>query len=108
MRGVVLRAAGAPDVLVAQDVPDPVVGAGDVLVRTEAIGVHFVETQMRSGTFPVPADVVFGTQAAGVVVEVGTDVDRDWLGVRVVARTQHGAYAELVAVSVEAVTPVPD
>ncbi|MGW4364411.1 quinone oxidoreductase family protein [Nocardia takedensis] len=110
MRAVVLTEVGEPKVLVAQNVPTPVPGAGQVLVRTEAVGVHFAETLLRSGVYPLPAPLpaVFGTQAVGVVTEVGPDADPDLIGTRVAVSAMTGCYAENVVVEAFSITPVPD
>ncbi len=106
MRAIVMTSAGGPEVLVPQDVPPPSPASGQVLVRTELAGVSFVETQLRSGAFPVPAvPAVFGFEAAGIV-EAG---QADLVGRRVVAMSEPlGAYAEFLAVDAAAVYPIPD
>lgn len=106
-----MTATGSPDVLVTQDVPDPVPAQGEILLRTEAAPILFVETQMRSGVFPASTALpaVFGTQAAGVVTEVGAGVDAALLGTRVVvAGAGFGAHAELVCAPAESAVPIPD
>ncbi|MFC9789202.1 zinc-binding alcohol dehydrogenase family protein [Rhodococcus sp. NPDC127528] len=106
-----LTATGGPETLVTREVPEPSPAAGEVLVRTEATPVLFVETQIRSGVFPVPTGLpaVFGTQAAGVVTEVGAGVDPALVGTRVVvAGMGIGAHAELVCAPAESAVPIPD
>ena len=112
MRAIVMTSAGEPGVLVEQDMPAPTPGAGQLLIRTDAIGVHFAETQLRSGVFPAQTDApfVFGGEAAGVVVDVGPGVDSALIGTRVLATTDDGtgAYAEQVVVTASAAVPIPD
>ncbi|MGV9739310.1 quinone oxidoreductase family protein [Nocardia farcinica] len=111
MRAIVMTATGGPEVLVATEVPAPRAGAGQILVRTEAIPVLWPELMLRSGQFPtaVAPPLVFGFQAAGTVVEVGAGADPALLGARVVAQTDGtGSYAEYVAARAEAATPIPD
>ncbi|MBF6335594.1 zinc-binding dehydrogenase [Nocardia abscessus] len=106
-----MTAPGSPDVLVPREVPAPRAAADEVVIRAEAIPVLFPETKLRSGEFPVgaPLPLVFGFQAAGVVTEVGTQVDPALLGQRVVVSTRgFGAYAEFVAAPADSVTAVPD
>ena len=53
MRQVVARRAGGPEVLETVDVPEPAPGPGEVVVRTEAIGVNFADvsaTRSRRGS----------------------------------------------------------
>ncbi|WP_228834165.1 quinone oxidoreductase family protein [Nocardia abscessus] len=111
MQAIVMTAPGSPDVLVPREVPAPRAAADEVVIRAEAIPVLFPETKLRSGEFPVgaPLPLVFGFQAAGVVTEVGTQVDPALLGQRVVVSTRgFGAYAEFVAAPADSVTAVPD
>jgi NADPH:quinone reductase-like Zn-dependent oxidoreductase len=113
MRAVVIHEIGGPAVLRVEDVPTPVAGAGQALVRTEAVGIGFYETLFRAGVYPIPGGTmpaVFGYEAAGTVTEVGPDVDTAWVGRRVVVMdlAGSGAYAEYAAVSADALTPIPD
>ncbi|WP_039798992.1 quinone oxidoreductase family protein [Nocardia araoensis] len=111
MQAIVMTAPGSPDVLVAADVPAPRAGAGEVVIRAEAIPVLYPETKLRSGEFPLgaPLPLVFGFQAAGVVTEVGAQVDPALIGRRVVVSTQgSGAYAEFVAAPADSVASIPD
>ncbi|MGK8467682.1 quinone oxidoreductase family protein [Nocardia cyriacigeorgica] len=110
MQAIVMTGTGGPEVLVAREVPEPRPEAGEVLIRTEAIPVLYPETLLRSGVFPMAAELpaVFGFQAAGEVVEVGAGADRDLVGRRVVVETAGaGSYAEFVRASAEAATPIP-
>jgi NADPH:quinone reductase len=114
VRAVLLRAFGAPDVLVAEEVADPVAGPGQVLIEVAAASVVFIETQVRAGNAPTPAHrptlpVIPGNGVGGVIREVGPGVDGGLLGARVVSTTGgRGGYAELVAVDATEPIEVPD
>ncbi|GGT87583.1 zinc-binding dehydrogenase [Actinomadura citrea] len=113
MRAVWLRKFGGPEVLVAGDAPDPVPGEGRALVEVEFANITFVETQMRSGTGPMPVrlepPVIPGNGVGGVVTAVGDGVDGTLVGRRVVSSTGGtGGYAEKVAVDAEGLFEVPD
>ncbi|MGW5574055.1 quinone oxidoreductase family protein [Nocardia thailandica] len=110
MQAIVMTAVGAPEVLVAREVARPRAGAGQVVVRAEAVPVLYPETKLRSGEFPgAEPETVFGFLAAGTVTEVGDGVDPALRGVRVVAATSGaGGYAEFVVAEAESVTPIPD
>ncbi len=75
---------GGPEVLRAEDVPDPQPGPGQVVVAVRAAGVNPVETYIRSGTY---GDRAFpytpGSDGAGVVEAVGPGVTRARPGDRV-------------------------
>ncbi|MEU1204401.1 zinc-binding dehydrogenase [Nocardia sp. NPDC005825] len=111
MRAILLTGTGGPEVLVAGDAPAPRPQAGEILLHAEAIPVLFPETMLRLGAFPLPVQfpIVFGTQAAGVIAEVGPGVDPALIGRRVVVSSNSfGTYAEQVRVPAEAATAIPD
>jgi hypothetical protein len=75
---IVIRGQGAPDVLKLEAVPEeavpePAAGPGQVLIRTEAVGVSYSEVPLRSGTYPLLAAMptLFGFEAAGIVAATG-------------------------------------
>jgi NADPH:quinone reductase len=111
VRAIVLRAVGGPENLSLEELPVPSPGPGEVLVRTEAIGVSYTEAALRSGAVPVPLEypVTPGFEAAGTVTELGEGADPDLLGRRVVVLNPGlGCYAEYVAVPAESAVVVPD
>ncbi|MCX4630583.1 zinc-binding dehydrogenase [Streptomyces sp. NBC_01443] len=112
MRAIRVDGYGGPEVLVPVELADPVPGAGEVVVRAEAVDTIYVETQIRGGwgeSFGIHPPYVPGGAAAGTVVAVGEGVDPDWQGRRVVAAPgTKGTYAELVRVPVELLVPVPE
>jgi NADPH:quinone reductase len=114
MRAVTLSRFGPPEVLQAGVLPEPVAAPGQVVIDVQWASVTFVDTQVRGGRPPNPAMVpalpaVLGNGVAGVVGEVGDEVDTHWAGRRVASTTGgRGGYAERVAVPAELVIPVPD
>ena len=108
MRAIVLHAQGSPDNLKLEEVPEPVPGPGELLIRTEAIGVSYTEASLRGSNYPppVPLPAVFGFEAAGIVAVAE---DQALVGKRVVSmNTALGSYAEYTTAPVGAVTVVPD
>lgn len=107
---------GGPEVLVPRAVPDPVPGPGQVVVRTAAADVLFLDTMIRSGSatefFPLRPPYVPGNGVSGAVAATGADVDPGWRGRPVIAHTgEHGGtggYAGQVAVPAGDLIPVPD
>jgi NADPH:quinone reductase len=100
---------GGPEVLEVVDRPVPNPLAGEVLVRHEAIGVNFVDTQHRAGA-PYPVDVPFvpGIEAAGTVVDLGAQCDMFAVGDRVAfVGFMSGVYAEYSCVPWQRVVPLP-
>jgi len=59
-------------VLRLENVPDPVPGAGDVLVRIEAAGLNFIEVYYRKGLYKTALPYTPGSEGAGIVVAVST------------------------------------
>lgn len=128
---------GASDVLCFGEQPEPTLGAGDVLIRTQAAAVNRLDIVQRNGWFTLPGfslPHIAGMDMAGVVVAVGDDVKSAKAGDRVVVdpslhavgsaskfagfghrygelgvigATQPGGYGELCAVSADHVHLIP-
>lgn len=104
---------GGPEVLEAGEGPDPVAGAGQVVVDVEVAGITFVETQIRRGVdkwhAKPPLPYVPGGLVAGRVSSVGAEVDHAWVGRRIVADTgETGGFAERAVVEAKDMFPVLD
>lgn len=108
MRAIEVAQFGGPDVLVPVERPDPQPAPGDLLVRTDAIGVNFIDTYFRTGMYPTDLPYIPGSEGTGTVVAVGSDVPDDVIGSRVSWCAAPGSYAELVRVPQEVAVPVPD
>jgi NADPH:quinone reductase len=111
MRAIIVHALGGPDVLrlSSTDVPRP--EPGEVLVRLHAIGVNFSDTERRRGAYDPPKlPWIPGNEGAGVVEEVGSGVESDWLGRRVAfwAPRTSGTYAEYACVATAALFTLVD
>ena len=108
MKAAVYYSTGDPDVLRYEDMPDPTCGAGEVLVKVEAISIEGGDTLNRArGEMPSSPHIV-GYQCAGTVLEVGAGVDDRTVGQRVVATMLWGSHAEMVAVPGVLTWPVPE
>jgi NADPH2:quinone reductase len=90
-------AVGGPEVLDYVDFEPAAPGPQEVLVRNKAIGLNFIDTYYRSGLYPAPAlPSGLGTEGAGVVEAVGSDVTRFKAGDRVAYGTGPlGSYGDL-------------
>lgn len=102
MRAVVLREYGGPDVLRAEEWPDPEAGPGRTVIDVRFANTTFIDTRMRAGTVPFPG----GNPALPAVLGSGVGGFAD--GRPVIAATGLGGYAERVAVDSERVIEVPD
>jgi NADPH2:quinone reductase len=98
---------GGPEVLEYVEVDRPKPGAGQALVRVEAIGVNFIDCYHRTGVYKLPLPLTPGSEAAGVVEEVGPGVSAVRKGDRVAYAMVPGAYAEYTVVPAEKLVKVP-
>jgi len=69
--------------MVLRDVPTPVPGSGDLLVRVEAVGICGSDRHMFKGEYPTALPVTLGHEFCGIVEAVGADVTRFAPGTRI-------------------------
>ncbi len=108
MKAAVYHRNGPPEVLQLEEVPDPTVGPGMVLIEVEAVSIEGGDTLNRLGGPLVTTPHIVGYQAAGTIVEVGAGVTDRAVGDRVVAVNLYGSHAELFAVPAVTTWKVPD
>ena len=137
MKAVVFEHHGTPEVLEYKEVPDPKPKRGEVLIQVKATSINHIDIFLRRGMpgIKVPMPKIVGSDAAGVVREIGPEVSGLTVGQRVtinpgiscgrcefcaagfgsqciswamVGEHTDGAYAELVAVPAHIVLPIPD
>jgi NADPH:quinone reductase-like Zn-dependent oxidoreductase len=111
MKAVVLHEYGGPDKLIYEDVPDPVAGEGQVLVRVAATSVNPIDYKLRSGEakalFPLELPAILGRDISGIVRELGKGVSGFKPGDKVMA-LGNKAYAELAVVTAKDLAFVPE
>lgn len=96
MKAIRFHSQGGPEVLVLEDIEAEPAAPGHALVRHEAIGVNYIDTYHRSGTYRVPLPSGLGSEAAGVVESVGEGVTDIKPGDRVAyAVATPGSYSEV-------------
>jgi NADPH2:quinone reductase len=112
MKAIEITQPGAPEVLRAGERPDPVAGAGELLIRVKASGVNRPDVLQRTGNYPVPpgASDIPGLEVAGEIL--GGDAQAMAaagfkVGDRVCALVAGGGYAELCVAPVGQCLPVP-
>jgi NADPH2:quinone reductase len=110
MKAIRVHKFGGPEVLQLEEVPEPIPGPNEVLIRTHAIGVNPVETYLRSGSNPkLPLPYTPGKDCAGTVVALGDSVRHFKYGNRVyTSDTVTGSYAEMVLCEASDVHLLPD
>ena len=137
MKAVVFHTHGGPEVLRYEDVPDPVPERGEVLIEVRATSINHIDIFLRRGMpgVKVPLPRIAGSDAAGVIRELGPDVSGLKIGQRVtinpgiscgrcefctagfasqcvsysiLGEHSNGAYAQQVKVPAHVVLPIPD
>lgn len=111
MRAVIIRTFGDPDGMEVVSRPAPAPADGEVVIRTEAIGVGGVDAVIRRGAlsgYGFQEGLIPGSEVAGTVTATGDGVDGSWAGRRVWAFTGHGGgYAEQAVARVDDVVVLP-
>ncbi|WP_236796506.1 NADPH:quinone oxidoreductase family protein [Amycolatopsis sp. GM8] len=100
MRAVQVTEFGGPEVLLNVELPDPVPGAGQVLIEVDHAGVNYADTHQAENTYLAPSELP--------LVPGGEVVGRTSDGTRVVALTGSGGYAERTVAARRTLVPVPD
>jgi len=137
MKAVLFREHGGPDALSYEDLPEPTIGPEDVRVRVKACALNHLDIWIRQGNpaYPMTLPHVPGSDAAGIVEQVGGHVDSVTVGQRVfvspgiscwkcdqclagrdnlcrsyglVGAKTHGSYAEYLKVPFRNVLPIPE
>jgi NADPH:quinone reductase-like Zn-dependent oxidoreductase len=137
MKAVVFDQHGGPEVLQLRDVPDPKTGPGHILIEVKATSINHIDIFLRRGMpgVKVPMPKIVGSDAAGIIRELGTGVSGLTVGQRVtinpgiscghcefcaagfgsqcvsysmVGESRDGAYAQLISVPAHIVLPIPD
>jgi NADPH2:quinone reductase len=108
-RAIRVHEYGGPEVLRLEGVPVGAPKARQIRVRQTAIGVNFIDTYHRTGLYPLKLPSGLGSEAAGVVVEVGSRVSAFKPGDRVAyADNTTGAYADERVMDATRVVKLPE
>ncbi|MBI3327575.1 MAG: quinone oxidoreductase [Nitrospinae bacterium] len=107
MKAVRVHTPGGVDSLRYDDVPTPAPGAGQALVKIEAVGINFIDIYMRSGLYKNPLPLTLGQEGAGVVEAVGPNVSEVKVGDRVAYTGVTGSYAEYAVVPASRLVQLP-
>jgi len=137
MKAVIFREHGGPEKLVYGEVPQPVIGPGEVLIRVKACALNHLDIWIRQGnpSYPISLPHISGSDIAGVVEEVGVQVEGVIVGDRVlvspgvscwrcefcltgrdnlcqsyslIGGKMHGGYAEYLKVPFRNILPMPE
>jgi len=101
MKALVLTEPSGPEALSIQDVPEPPLNPGQILVRVAAAGLNFADVMSTTGGYPgtPPPPLVVGREFSGIEEATGR---------RVMGYAQWGAFAEKIAAYSNLLWPVPE
>lgn len=110
MKALVSRHIGGPDSLELADLPDPVPGPGELLIRVAACAINYPDVLMIEDKYQSRPDRPFapGGEIAGTVAAIGNGVQGWSVGDRVIAVTGHGGLAELARAPADLAFTLPD
>ncbi|HYR88663.1 MAG TPA: quinone oxidoreductase [Terriglobia bacterium] len=109
MKAIRVHTYGGPENLKYEDVPAPVAGKGEALVKIAAIGVNFIDIYDRIGVYKAAQmPLTLGREAAGTVSSVGEGVSEVKPGDRVAYPLSPGSYAEYAVVPAWKLVKLPD
>lgn len=109
MRAVRVPKFGGPDVLeTVENLPQPVAGVEEVLIRTQVAGVNYIDTYHRTGAYPMDCPFTLGIEGGGVIEKIGSNVTDISVGDRVTYCGVPGSYAEWIVVPAQQVVSVPE
>ena len=108
MKAAVYYETGGPEVFRYEDVPDPAVRKGGIVVDVKAVSIQGGDLLHRQGGVLANKAHIVGYQAAGIVREVGEGVTDLHVGQKVVATMGFGSHASMLGIAARAVYAVPD
>ena len=110
MKALLSTAIGGPETLTMGELPEPVAGAGQVVIAIKAAAINFPDTLMLMDLYQIKPTRPYapGSEVAGVVEAVGDGVEGFAVGDRVIGLCGNGGLAEKVAVPVTNAFKMPD
>lgn len=108
MQAIQVSQVGGPEVLTLTDLPVPSPKPNEALVEIKAAGVNFIDVYFREGRYPTQLPFVNGQEAAGVVVQTGSEVTNVQRGDRVAYTGVLGSYAQFAAAPASRLVKIPD
>ena len=110
MKALRTHAAGGPETLTLDDLPDPVPGKGEVLVRVHACSINFPDTLMIRDLYQFRPERPYapGSELAGTIEALGEGVSGWSVGDRVIAMIGNGGLAEKVVAPVSRLFGLPE
>ena len=109
MKALLSEAPGGPETLRLAELPDPVAGPGELLVRMRAAAINYPDVLIIEDKYQLkpPRPFAPGSEIAGEVAGVGEGVSGWAAGDRLIAATGFGGLAELVLIPATAAVALP-
>lgn len=109
MRAITIAGKGGPDVLQLSDLPLPVPGPGEILIKVAAAGINRPDVMQRKGLYPAPKghSPLPGLEVSGTVAALGPGTQRFKIGDEILALVNGGGYAEYAVATESAAMAKP-
>jgi NADPH:quinone reductase len=107
MKAILVSQPGPPEAMQLTDVPVPEPKPNEALVKIEASGVNFIDVYQREGRYKLPVPFTPGSEMAGTIEKVGSEVKDLKPGDRVAQTGVLGAYAEYQCAPAERLVKIP-
>jgi NADPH2:quinone reductase len=108
MKSILVHQAGGPESLQLTESPIPQPGPKEARVRIAASGVNFVDIYYRIGLYKSDVPIMLGSEGAGTVDAIGSEVTEVAVGDRVAYAMVRGSYAEYAVVPAAQLVKIPD
>lgn len=108
-QAIVLVKKGNPEVaFVQQEIELEELNIHDVLIETEAFGLNYADVMARNGQYKEapPMPCVIGYEVVGKILKIGSNVNPDWIGKRVLGFSRFGGYAKNVISTDKAIVEI--
>jgi NADPH:quinone reductase len=107
MKAIRIHAAGGPEVMRLDDIPEPTPKAGEAVVKVDAAGLNYIDVYFRSGLYKADYPLTLGLEAGGTVTAVGPNVSEVKVGDKVAYTGVPGAYAQFASVPAARLVVLP-
>jgi NADPH:quinone reductase len=107
MKAVQVQRTGGSDVLQLVNIPLPQPKANEALIKVSASGINFIDIYQREGRYKLALPFVLGQEGAGVITQIGAEVNSVKTGDRVAWTGILGSYAEYAAVPANRLVRIP-
>ena len=108
-RVIKIEKTGGPEVLKIENIKISDPGPNDVLIETKAMGLNYIDTYHRSGSYPLPLPSGIGVEASGIIKKIGSKIKDLSIGDSVAyGGLPIGAYAEERIYPADKLVKLPD